>query len=144
VRETARHKFEAPPRVGLDLLARCASDPPLAVTALGDAARPARAGNIDVCELRFGDGWLLEELTRTFPEANLFGLDQPSAYVLRLHSTLGDSVRVVRGDMEALPFADRSFDVILTCSWCAGTTDHLLPPSGSRPSGCRRIPPPIG
>jgi SAM-dependent methyltransferase len=115
-RSIAQRKFAAPPRwSGLDLLARCATDPPMAIKTLVDAARPDHAGEHRICELGFGDGWLLEELSGAMPDAGLYGLDQSGAYVDRLHENLGGRVRVVRGDMEAPPFAGRSFDVMLTC-----------------------------
>jgi SAM-dependent methyltransferase len=115
-RAMAQRKFETPPPwTGLDLLARCATDPPMAISTLVDAARPDRVGEHRICELGFGEGWLLEELLRAMPDAHLCGLDQSQSYVRRLREKLGDRVRVVRGDMEAPPFADRSFDVMLTC-----------------------------
>ncbi len=112
----AQRKFEAPPVwTGLDLLARCATDPPMAIGTLIDAARPDHVGEHRICELGFGEGWLLEEFARAMPDAQLYGLDQSQSYVYRLREKLGDRVRVVRGDMEAPPFADRSFNVMVTC-----------------------------
>jgi SAM-dependent methyltransferase len=113
-RARAREKFAGPPQwSGFDLLARCATDPPLAIaTLLGAVAVDVAAPRI--CELGFGSGWLLDQIARAQPRAALVGLDQSASYVGHARDTL-PRVRVVRGDMEALPFAPASFDVIVTC-----------------------------
>jgi SAM-dependent methyltransferase len=113
-RERAAEKFAAPPAwPGLDLLSRCATDPPLAIATLLEAARPARDGAI-VCEMGFGSGLLLEEMLGAFAGARLVGLDQSATHVEHARAALPD-VRVIRGDMEALPFGDGALDVIVTC-----------------------------
>jgi SAM-dependent methyltransferase len=114
-REAARRKFAGPRQwSGFDLLARCATDPPLAIATLLDAVRPPRAG-AKLCELGFGEGWLLHEIAGVYPEARLYGLDQSASRVAIARASLGDRAQIVRGDMEALPFADGAFDVIVTC-----------------------------
>lgn len=124
-RAAARQKFdEAPPWPGLALLARCATDPPLAIATLLDAVRPVAVAGSTICELGFGDGWLLDEMSRAFPDANLLGLDQSPAYVRRTHERLRGRVRIVRGDMEALPFRERSLDAIVTC-WTLYFIEHM-------------------
>ncbi len=115
-RTIALRKFSAAPEwTGFDLLARCATDPPLAIATLLDTVRPERAGDYRICELGFGSGSLLDEMARAFPRAYFFGLDQAASYVHSAHEMLSNKAQVVRGDMEALPFADKSFDVIVTC-----------------------------
>ncbi len=99
---------------GLDILGTYATDPPLAVGALLDAVRPDAPG-ARVCELGFGSGWLLEEIARAFPEALLYGLDLSAEYTRLAWLKLGARARISRGDMEAIPFADAAFDVVVTC-----------------------------
>jgi SAM-dependent methyltransferase len=114
-RERAREKFAGTPQwSGFDLLTRCATDPPLAIATIVDAVRVPVA-RPRVCELGFGSGWLLQELTSALPDARLFGLDQSASYVRNARETLRAEVAIVRGDMEALPFAGASLDVIVTC-----------------------------
>jgi SAM-dependent methyltransferase len=113
-RERAREKFAGTPQwSGFDLLTRCATDPPLAIATIVDAVRvPVERAR--VCELGFGSGWLLQELRSALPDARLCGLDQSASYVQNAGETLR-GVAIVRGDMEALPFAEASLDVIVTC-----------------------------
>jgi SAM-dependent methyltransferase len=114
-RAAAQVKFAGPSEwPGFELLTRCATDPPLAIKTLVDAVRPQRAGD-RICELGFGEGWLLDEISRAYPEARLYGVDQSSSRIALAHGTLGERVQLIRGDMEALPFADASLDVIVTC-----------------------------
>jgi SAM-dependent methyltransferase len=116
-RTAAREKFAGPSAwSGFNLLARCATDPPLAIATLLDAVRPARPdARSRICELGFGEGWLLEEMARAYPDAQLCGLDQAVSRVDLAREALGDAVQLMHGDMEALPFADGAFDVIVTC-----------------------------
>jgi SAM-dependent methyltransferase len=65
--------------------------------------------------LGFGSGWLLEDLLAAHPEAELCGLDLSAGMTAHARAVLGVQVPVVRGDIECLPFADASFDVVLTC-----------------------------
>lgn len=74
----------------------------------------SRSGEHRICELGFGSGWLLDEISQTFPDARLFGLDQSASYVRHAGQTF-PAARILRGDVEALPFAARSLDVIVTC-----------------------------
>jgi len=114
-REAAREKFAGPKQwSGFDLLARCATDPPLAIATLLNAVKHYRA-DARICELGFGEGWLLEEISRAYPEARLYGLDQSASRVRIAREALGDRAQLLRGDMEALPFADASLDVMVTC-----------------------------
>jgi SAM-dependent methyltransferase len=114
-RAAARQKFAGSSAwPGFDLLRRRATDPPLAIATLLDAVRPSTAG-ARICELGFGEGWLLDEVSRAYPEARLFGLDQAVTRIDLARETLGDTVQLMHGDMEALPFATGAFDVIVTC-----------------------------
>lgn len=113
-RSRAQEKFSGPPQwSGHDLLARCATDPPLAIQTLVDAVRVSGSGRI--CEMGFGSGWLIQEMLQNLPEAELYAFDQSASYVLNARSVLPARVHVIRGDMEELPFAHAAFDVIVTC-----------------------------
>lgn len=63
-----------------------------------------------------GTGTLLEALGRNFSGVRLCGLD-PSAEMLALaRQKLGPAVPLARGWGEAMPFADDTFDVVVSCS----------------------------
>jgi SAM-dependent methyltransferase len=114
-RAAAQVKFAGPSEwPGFDLLARCATDPPIAIKTLVEAVRPQRADS-PLCELGFGEGWLLDEISRAYPDARLYGLDQSASRVAIARRALGQRAQLIHGDMEALPFAGASFDVIVTC-----------------------------
>lgn len=97
-----------------DVIDRCASDPPLVVRSLLQLVAETPRGS-RVCELGFGSGWLLEEMRRELSEHRLHGLDMSAQYARDAHEQYGEHVRVMRGDMDRLPFADGAFDVIATC-----------------------------
>lgn len=99
---------------GLSLVERCATDPPIVVAGLIDAVRERARPGSRVIELGFGAGWLLEELRKELPDAQLYGLDMSPGFAGRTYQEHGDRVRVLMGDMERLPFADASFDVVVT------------------------------
>lgn len=100
---------------GMDLVERCATDPPLVVRGLIDAIRERASTGSRVCELGFGSGWLLEALFEEPFDAALFGLDLSAGMAKGSYGRFHDRVGVVIGDMEQLPFADATFDVIVTC-----------------------------
>jgi ubiquinone/menaquinone biosynthesis C-methylase UbiE len=100
---------------GLSLLERCATDPPIVVAGLVGAVRERARPDSHVIELGFGAGWLLDELKRQLPDAVLSGLDMSAGFAGRAYRDHGDRVRILKGDMERLPFRDASFDVIATC-----------------------------
>jgi SAM-dependent methyltransferase len=114
-KEAARKKFEAGPAPHvdvLDLIERCATDPPMVVRGLVEALRPAAGGPI--IELGFGSGWLLDAVAEAYPSCELHGLDM-SAAMARAAADASHGARVVVGDMERLPYADAAFDGIATC-----------------------------
>jgi SAM-dependent methyltransferase len=111
----AAARFAAPAQLlsGFEIITRYATDVPLAVETLREAVRPRRA-NARICELGFGTGYLLEEAAASFPDASLFGLEMSQAMIEHVRGLLGGRVSLARGDMEALPFADESFDCVAT------------------------------
>lgn len=101
---------------GIDFITRYATDPPIVVRTLLDAARPLANDGARICELGFGSpGWLLDELRSEYPQCVLHGLDMSEPFVRAAHERHGRDVRIVRGDMDRLPFADASFDVVYSC-----------------------------
>lgn len=100
---------------GMDLVERCATDPPLVVRGLIDAIRERASTGSRVCELGFGSGWLLEALVEEPFDAALFGLDLSAGMANSGYERFHGRVGIAVGDMEQLPFADASFDVIATC-----------------------------
>ncbi|MEX0751227.1 MAG: class I SAM-dependent methyltransferase [Dehalococcoidia bacterium] len=100
----------------MQVILETATDTPLVIRTLLDAARPNVHDGATICELGFGTpGWLLDELRRAFPTTTLHGLDLSVPFGRHAHDLHGDAVRIVVGDMERLPFRDESFDVIYTC-----------------------------
>jgi len=111
----AQQRFAKPDPAGIDVIGRCATDPPLIVRGLLDAIRERAGPGSRVAEFGFGSGWLLEQLRVEMNEVALFGLDLSPGNARRAHELYGDRVRVMTGDMERLPFRDGAFDVIVTC-----------------------------
>ncbi len=98
----------------MSLVEQYATDPPIALRTLLDAIAGDDTPRLKVCELGFGSGWLLEAMRERFPDAAIYGLDL-SGPMVRGAASRFRGVRLAVGDIEALPFADSSFDVIATC-----------------------------
>jgi SAM-dependent methyltransferase len=111
----AQERFAEPDVKATDLIGQRATDVPLVVRGLVDAVRERVGAGGRVCELGFGAGWLLEELRDQLPNVRLYGLDLSPGQTQRAQKLYGDRVRFVVGDMEQLPFRDRSLDVIVAC-----------------------------
>ena len=85
-----------------------------------------------VFDLGCGTGYLLSRLQRRYPRAELWGVDLAGSMVQAARQRLEPPLpfglgrgwgrgRFAVGDAEAVPFADRSFDLIassLTLQWC--------------------------
>lgn len=74
---------------------------------------------LDVLDVGCGTGWVIEALRRVLPTARIIGLDISLAMLGKAREKPG-AIALVASDCEALPFADRSFDVIassLTYQW---------------------------
>jgi SAM-dependent methyltransferase len=119
-RDHALRKFDAveePPLwSALDVIVRYATDPPIAVATLLDAVRPAATPGARIAELGFGPGWFLEEMLAAFPDASILGLDMSRPAVTAAKTQFADRIRLLLGDIERLPFRERSFDAI-TSNW---------------------------
>lgn len=63
-----------------------------------------------------GTGRLLEQLVNRFPPLQLTGLDLAPGMLERARERLPDSVQLLQGDAEQLPFSDGSFDLVLSSS----------------------------
>lgn len=111
----ALRKFVEPDPAAIEVTGRYATDPPILTQSLLDAVAERAPRDGAIAEFGFGSGWLLEEVQRAFPAAALYGLDMSAGSVRRAQRLYGPSVRVLIGDMEELPFRERSFDVVLTC-----------------------------
>lgn len=70
----------------------------------------------DVLDVGCGTGLLLERLFRERPSAKLTGVDASTAMLDVARDRLPTEVTLVEGNAEALPFADRSFDVVTSSS----------------------------
>ncbi len=99
----------------LDLVTRCATDPPVVLAGLIDAVRERAGPGSRVVELGFGSGWLLEALRDQLPETQLHGLDMSLGFVGRAYQEHRSDARVLIGDMERLPYREDAFDVVATC-----------------------------
>jgi ubiquinone/menaquinone biosynthesis C-methylase UbiE len=75
-------------------------------------AADLRANPSRIVDVGCGTGQLLAEAARTFPQAQLFGVD-PSAGMLSVAATRTSSrVRLVRASAECLPFPGGAFDLV--------------------------------
>jgi ubiquinone/menaquinone biosynthesis C-methylase UbiE len=71
-----------------------------------------RACTSRIADVGCGTGQLLAEAARTFPQAQLFGVD-PSAGMLAVAATRTPSrIRLVQANAERLPFPDCTFDLV--------------------------------
>jgi SAM-dependent methyltransferase len=77
-----------------------------------EAIRPPRA-SFDLLDAGCGTGGMLTRVRERFPEASLSGIDfSERAVELTRRRNLGATL--VQGTVDALPFADASFDVVLS------------------------------
>ncbi len=108
----------------MDIVLQYATDPPIALRTLLDAIGEGLPPHPRICELGPGDGWLLEEMQREFPEGQLHALDMSASVVAGVRAKFGDGVPVARGDMERLPYRDEAFNVITT-NWTLYFMDDI-------------------
>lgn len=77
------------------------------------------AGNLSprcILDVGCGTGMLLDSLAGIFPHARLFGVDLAPGMCAAAQERLGEKAAVVAGDAEHLPFADCSFDLVVSTS----------------------------
>lgn len=86
-----------------------------------------------------GTGRLLELLAHELPQAQLTGLDLAPNMLQQARERLDNQTTLVQGDAEQLPFADQTFDLVVSSStfqWlaqldaCFGEAARVLKPSG--------------
>lgn len=90
----------------------------------------ARLSSVNLAPARIADvgagtGYLGTRLIQLYPKADLLALDIAEGMLRFARSRCGNSgaVRFVCGDAEAMPFRDRSIDLVfsnLTIQWCSG------------------------
>lgn len=95
--------------------------------------------DVTVLDIGCGTGRLLELLGQRVPNAALTGLDLAPNMLQQAAERLPATVRLVQGDAEQLPFADNSFQLVLSSStfqWldalpcCFGEIRRVLEPEG--------------
>jgi len=113
----AQVKFPDPQPLmnGIDVIGRCATDPPLIVAGLVEAVRECASEGSRVAELGFGSGWLLEALSEELPAIDLLGLDMSQALAGDAMDKYRGRIDILLGDMERMPIREALFDVIVTC-----------------------------
>ncbi|HEY6727033.1 MAG TPA: class I SAM-dependent methyltransferase [Polyangiaceae bacterium] len=90
-------------------------------TGMADAMRRQVLGelgglspNAAILDVGCGTGRLLQQLRSARPEARLTGIDLSEAYVRHARAELGAAASVHTGNAEALPYADQSFDAVVS------------------------------
>ncbi len=99
----------------LDVITRFATDPPLVVASLLDALRSEATPGATIAELGFGSGWLLDAIAPAFASSRIVGLDLSPVMARAAQEKHGESVAIMTGDVERLPFRALSLDAIVTC-----------------------------
>ncbi|ELR98212.1 class I SAM-dependent methyltransferase [Gloeocapsa sp. PCC 73106] len=69
-----------------------------------------------ILDLGCGTGTLLQSLSHLFPEAQLVGLDFSQEMINIAKKKLPDSVKLLVGSADHLPFADNCFDLVISTS----------------------------
>jgi len=67
-----------------------------------------------VLDVGCGTGRLLQQLHAALPQARLHGIDMSEAYVRHARARLGERALVEAGNAEELPYADHSFDAVVS------------------------------
>lgn len=89
------------------------------------------AGTDELLDIGCGTGFFLAELVEKHPRAIGFDI---SHEMLKVSEEYVPGARVVTGDAEKMPFADKSFDVV----FCKGSLHHMRDHVGFL-SDCRRL-----
>lgn len=80
--------------------------------------------NLEILEIGCGPGALAGALRRWYPKAKVTGVDLDSEFI-RFAKEHEEGVAFVEGDVKELPFADKSFDVVIS-----NTVSEHIEPSG--------------
>jgi len=83
------------------------------------------APDASVLDVGCGKGFMLHDFKELMPKLSITGLDVSAYAIDHAIETVRDSVRV--GDAQALPYADRSFDLVISIN-----TVHNLPLDGCK------------
>lgn len=84
----------------------------------------------NVLDIGTGPGWLLQKLYQASPKFHLTGLDVSSSMVAKAHENiknagLSEYIDIKRGEAANLPFADCSFDAVIS----TGSVHHWKDPT---------------
>lgn len=82
--------------------------------AIVDRLGPLGTGPV-IADIGCSTGFLLEDLRRAYPDAELIGVDLISAGLVKAHRTLPDA-RLLRADACALPLSDASVDAVVSAN----------------------------
>src|SRR5690606_35848529 len=90
-------------------------------TGMADAMRRQVIGELTelsptaaILDVGCGTGRLLQQLAAALPQARLTGIDMSEAYVRHARTELGPAASIDVGNAEALPYADQSFDAVVS------------------------------
>lgn len=81
-----------------------------------------KSKKLGILEIGCGPGALAGALHRWYPEAKITGIDRDSEFI-RFAKEHEDGITFVEGDATALPFADESFDVVISNT----VSEHIEP-----------------
>lgn len=106
---------------------------------LGVLQEQPRQSPLQLLDIGCGTGRLLDLLAQELPQTQLTGLDLAPNMLQQARERLKERACLVQGDAEQLPFADRSFDLVVSSStfqWlgqldaCFGEVARVLKPGG--------------
>ncbi len=92
-----------------------------------------------VLDIGCGTGLMLEQLSQSFPDLYLTGLDLAPNMIRHANERLGEKAELIQGDAERLPFEDDKFSIALSSStfqWlgslnpCFDEVIRILKPDG--------------
>lgn len=69
-----------------------------------------------ILDLGTGTGFLIDKISNIYPKAKIYGLDIASGMVETAANKFKDNknISIIEGDIEALPFSENSFDLIIS------------------------------
>lgn len=79
---------------------------------------------VKILDARCGEGYITRLLAESFPEAEVSGLEYTKEALDIAKSYSDINIKYVRGNIEAMPFEDASFDIVI----CTEVLEHLEHP----------------